>query len=282
MLRAGPFSDERVVRLANRRFIPFYFDLSDRGAAGDPDARMFVTAKRKELAGMSVPTPPVLLMCATGAVVGEVSNYADPEDVLRAMQKALREHPGCDKPTAEELNAKGVERAEIRIDLGDVEGARRILEGETGEEARYLLGRLARHRRDWEAMERAFAGVRSGALADDVRVERAWRLWHAREFEKLLAHLKDFPKASRRFTEARYLKGLAAHHLGKKDEALEIWKETIAACAQDPWIYRADWAYSSVKDGDRRVFVAGAKGSSLLGRIGYMGGANPDLKGPRE
>ena len=42
MLRAGPFSDERVTGLANRRFVPFFFDLSVRGAAGDPDARRFL------------------------------------------------------------------------------------------------------------------------------------------------------------------------------------------------------------------------------------------------
>ena len=30
MLRAGPFSDERIIR-------PFYFDLSNRGVAGDAE-----------------------------------------------------------------------------------------------------------------------------------------------------------------------------------------------------------------------------------------------------
>ena len=44
MLRAGPFSDERVIAFVNRRFVPFYFDLSNRGAAGDAAAREFVVA----------------------------------------------------------------------------------------------------------------------------------------------------------------------------------------------------------------------------------------------
>lgn len=68
MLRAGPFSDERIVRLANRRFVPFYFDLSNRGVAGDPAARKFVVKERKRLGGRSVPTPPVLFMSPDGEV----------------------------------------------------------------------------------------------------------------------------------------------------------------------------------------------------------------------
>ena len=74
MLRAGPFSDERVVRLINRRFIPFYFDLSDRGFAGDPAARKFVVAARREMGGASVSTPQVLFMTPTGKVVGSMGD----------------------------------------------------------------------------------------------------------------------------------------------------------------------------------------------------------------
>ncbi len=82
MLRAGPLSDERIVRLANRRFVSLYFDLSNRGAAGDPDARKFVVAARKELASRAVPTPPLLFISPSGEVLGQVSNYATEEQVL--------------------------------------------------------------------------------------------------------------------------------------------------------------------------------------------------------
>ena len=85
MLRAGPLSSEDVVRLANRRFVPFYFDLAIEGAAGDADARKFVVAARKDLGGGGVPTPPVLFMNAKGEVLGEVGNYATEAQVLDAF-----------------------------------------------------------------------------------------------------------------------------------------------------------------------------------------------------
>ena len=71
--------------------------------------------------------------------------------------------------------------------------------------------------------------------------------------------------------------------LQEKEEALKTWESTIKACAQDAWIYRADWAYTGLKQGKKRGgFSSGGKRSSCLNRIGYMGRKNPDLKGPRE
>ena len=57
-----------------------------------------------------------------------------------------------------------------------------------------------------------------------------------------------------------------------------MWKETIQGCSQDPWIYRADWAYTEVKDGNRKAFSAQGPKTSVLDRIGYMGRQNPDLQ----
>jgi tetratricopeptide (TPR) repeat protein len=278
VLRAGPFSDERVVALANRRFVPFFFDLSTRGAAGDADARAFVVAARKDLRGAGVATPPVLFMNAKGEVLAEVSNYATADQVLAAMLNVLKENPDVAKPSDDEAKLQGVAKAQALADLQDLDGALAALEKETGAAAAYLRGRLARLKRDWDAMERAFEKVDDAALADDVRMERAHRAWAERDFEKLRDALKDFPKESNRYTEARYHEGLAHHHLGDPDKALETWKETIKACAQDPWIYRADWAYTEVQDGGRGSFSSAKKGSSLLGRIGYMGNGNPDLR----
>lgn len=280
MLRAGPFSDERIIGLANRRFVPFYFDLNPNGAAGDADARKFVVAARKELGGEGVPTPPVLLMDADGKVLGECDNYAKADKVLAVMQKVLKEHPEFAKESGAESKLAGVERAQLLADLQELDGAAKALDGVAGAKAAYLRGRIARMRKDWDAMESALNAVDDKDLADDARMERAYKFWHAKEFEGLRDHLKDFPKESNRHTEARYLEGLALYKLDEKDAALEVWSSMIKACAQDPWIYRADWAYCNVKDGSGSMFSSDAKGSSLLGRIGYMGGRNPDLKGP--
>jgi tetratricopeptide (TPR) repeat protein len=271
VLRAGPFSDERVVRLANRRFVPFYFDLDTRGAAGDADARKFVVAARKDLKGSAVATPPVLFMTADGDVVGEVDNYASTEAILKKMHAVLDKCPDYAKPAKDERE----DDPDAAFDLGLYERAAELF-AKAGNA--YGVGRAARMLAKWDDMEKAFATVKDAALADDVTVERAYRLWVDRSFEELRDALKDVPATSNRYTEARYYLGLAYFHLDAKVDALKVWKETIKACSQDPWIYRADWAYCDVKDGGKGSYSSADPGSSCLGRIGYMGRRNPDLK----
>ncbi len=272
------------MRLANRRFISFYFDLANRGAAGDPLARKFVVAARKELGGRGVPTPPLLFMNTDGKVLGEVSNYASADAVLAAMQKVLKDHSDYNAPTEAEKNEKSpIRRAQVMIDLQRYDDARKLLEKHADTvAAQYVLGRLARWRKDWKAMDEHFEKVDDQKLADDLRMERAYRHWEVGDVKQLAEHLKGFPKPSNRFTEARYYEGLAAYHRGDKKAATEIWQSTITGCGQDPWVYRADWAYTASKDDQRtggfRVFSTGGKRTSLLGRIGYMGRGNPDLE----
>lgn len=270
------------MRLANRRFVPFYFDLSNSGVAGDAAARAFVVPRKPALGGNAVPTPPVLFMTPAGQIVGEVSNYATSAQVLAAMLRVLREQPTFARPTAEETALTDpLARAELRIDLQDPAGAAALLADQTSARARYLLGRLARWRGDWAAMERHLAAVEDAALADDVRMERAHRLWQTRRFAELEAALTGFPVDSNRFSEARYHLGLAVFHQGRVDAARAIWHKTVTGCSQDPWIYRADWAFCQAKQrGERRGFSTMGARTSLLNRIGYMGRRNPDLAGP--
>jgi len=61
--------------------------------------------------------------------------------------------------------------------------------------------------------------------------------------------------------------------------ALRIWKETIHVCAQNPWVYRADWAYTNIMQPPRARFTTADTPVSLLNRIGYAGPQNLDLKG---
>ena len=281
MLRAGPFSDERVIRLINLRFVPFYFDLSDSGAAADPAARKFVVAAREELGGDTVPVPPILLMNVEGAVLGEVGNYASPDAFLSSLLGVLAAHPDYAEPSEAERIARTVlERAEICIGLQDYAGAEKLLEQETSDEAHYLLGRIARLRRDWEGMERHFREIASGALQPDVRVERAHRLWLERRYAELRSHLAAFPKTHPRYAEARYLEGLALFHLGDLEAAKALWKQTIQSCSENPWIYRADWAYSSLAAPPSRLMSTADARVSPLARVGYLGPRNPDLEGP--
>jgi tetratricopeptide (TPR) repeat protein len=282
VLRAGPFSDERIIRLANRRFVPFFFDLSTSGFAGDADARAFVVKVRPDYGGRGVPTPDVLFMTPQGKLLGQISNYASADQILKAMRRILKEHPEFNKPGADEAAAKTpLARARIAYDLLDFEAARRELARTEGPEAAYLLGRMAREEGDWKAADEHFAKVNDEKLLDDVRMERAYTFWKEKRFAELRDHLRAFPKESNRYTEARYYEGLAHFHLKKAETALAIWKSTIEASKQDPWVYRADWAYCNAKEkGGTRLFSSSAgKRTSCLNRIGYMGRRNPDLKG---
>ena len=260
--------------------MPFYFDLANRGFAGDAAAREFVVAQRKELGGRGVPTPPLLLMTPGGKVLGEVSNYASADKVLGVMRRVLAEHPEYNRPGEDEKRVEdALGRARILIDLLDYEGARKALAGSKDAAARYVLGRLARRDGDWKSMEKQFSGIDDAGLKDDMRVERAYRFWVGGKFKELRDHLDGFPSKSNRYSEARYLEGLALFHVGSKDKALEVWKSTIQGCTQDPWIYRADWAYCNAKQaGKRRSFSTRGPRTSLLNRIGYMGRRNPDLE----
>ncbi len=278
MLRAGPLSDERIIRLANRRFVPFFFDLDSGGAVSDKDARAFVVKARKALGGNGVPTPPVLFMTPDGDVLGEADNYATADTILKAMKQVLEKHPDYAKESAAEAALTGLDRADFLVDLGDLDGAKAVLEKEKGAKAAYALGRVLRLQKNFDAADAAFAKVDDADLADDVRIERAYRHWHAREFDKLRDALAGFPATSNRLTEARYFEGLAFFHLDDKEKACAIWKETIEKSKQDAWIYRADWAYCGVKEKGGGGFSSAKKGASCLGRIGYMGARNPDLK----
>ena len=211
-----------------------------------------------------------------------MSNYASVEKVLAAMLEVLEKHPEYRRSPKQGEKLDAVERGEWLIDLHDYDGARAVLASTKSQEGLYLTGHLARLEGDWDAMEKALAQVDSKKLADDVRMERAYRCWFARDFGKLLAQLVDFPKESRRYSESRYYTGLAHYHQGEKEKAIEIWKATVQGCSEDPWIYRSDWAYYNCKAPKKKRFVAGGGKNSLLGRHGYMGNRNPDLAGPGE
>jgi len=279
------------MRLINRRFVPLYFDLSNNGVMADSDARKFVVRANKSLGGRGVPTPNLMIMTTKGKVVVEVSNYGTTAEVLKGLRRALKKHPEFNQPSELEKNhTDDIMAAQIKIDLLEYGAAAKILKQLTKNKkapdqvhghANYLLGRLARMDRDWQRMASHLEKVKSKDLADDVRMEQAYRFWYEEDYEQLRDHLSQFPKDSNRFTEASYHLGLAHYHLDKKKKARKTWSACIKSCSQDPWIYRADWAYTQSKEsGSSRAFSSAGKRNSLLNRIGYMGRRNADLSGP--
>jgi hypothetical protein len=281
VLRAGPFSDERVRRLANRRFVCLYFDLADDGAAGDPDARKFVVKLKKELGGNGVPPPNVLLVTPDGVLAGEAGNFEGTDEVYSAMRKALKDKPEFDAESeTEKAAATPFEKAQIAFDLGKRKTAVELLAEPRSEKEWLFLAHVQRWRGKWEEMEAALKHVTDEAMQGDVLIERAWRAWKEEKYETLRDLLADFPAGSARETEAKYFAALARYHLGEKKEALKAWKALAKAEVEDPWVYRADWAYMSEKQRGKTSFSSGDADRSPLGRIGYMGRENPDLKGP--
>lgn len=283
MLRAGPFSDERVISWINRRFVPISFDLSNRGTLGDPAARNFVIAVHPELGKGSVNTPPVMFMTPDGELVGETTKFFTAEETLEGIAKILEEHPEWDVDAPEDRGLEGLARVRLLVDTQRWDAARELLATIPGDRARFDSGRLARRDGDFEAMAMSFDAIEGDGLGLEIAIEKARALWQQGRFQGLLDALVDFPMDHARASEARYFRGLALYHLDKKDEAMEVWKRQCEVCTQDPWVYRADWAHDGAQSNGKRqkVFTTGAGSSSLLGRIGYMGRPNPDLAGPR-
>lgn len=289
MLRAGPSSDERIARLVNRRLVPFVFDLLGGALA---DAKAFVVAQNKELGRRIASNEPLMIMRPDGRVLGETIRYDDTRHILGMLRRVLRRHDEFDRPREDEKTAQGpIAKAEILIDLCQVASARALLEsvepeGEEGrlyERARYMLARLARMERGFDEMEEHLKAVKGKEHEDDVRMERAYALWFDKDYEALAAKLRNFPKDSQRYTEARYYEGLAWHLLGKKKKARRIWKDTIEAHPEDPWIYRADRVHWSSKAGPARAgtfMISGGRRRTPLGRISYLAWRNPELNGP--
>jgi hypothetical protein len=278
VLRAGPFSDERISGLINARFVPVYFDLGSNSPAADAAAREFVVKLEPKLGGRSVPTPPVLLANAAGELFGEVSNYASEQELRRVLLETLAAHPEYAQPAPAEEAAGAVERARLAMLLGDEDTARALLAHETGDEARLLLAQMARRGADWEALERHLADLSDSARALHRPLELAYRERAARRFADMQRRLDGVPRENPRYDEARYLYGLALFHQGKVAEARATWAALVAAVGESRWTYRADWAHAGAAepDGGRRSFSAtGPK--TLLGRHGYMGRRNPDL-----
>lgn len=231
--------------------MPFYFDMFG-GYAGDAVAKEIIGGKRPELTRGSIGVNPILFLEPDGEIVGEIlATEATTQGLLEKLESMLAEHPEFDRPAAEELAVEDpIERAELLIDLLRDEEADRVLAAVDSPRASYLRGRLARFRCDFDAMKEHFAdfGEKSD-LADHVRMELAYQLWHEKRYEALVEHLADFPRSSERLTEAVYYRGLALYHAGEPARARSMWKSAIEEHRQDRWIYRMDWAYADSDTG---------------------------------
>lgn len=135
-MRAGGFAEPRVIRLINRRFVPFFFNTNGLGEGDDNDATTFVEGKLEtsyaHLSGFS-PDP-------GGSHVGTSALYASKDELFEFLLELLAAHPELAEDTPEEsalfeaaaLQQAGpatlLEAAAVNEELGRYEAARGLVE----------------------------------------------------------------------------------------------------------------------------------------------------------
>jgi len=223
-MRAGAFSDERVIALMNRRFVSYYFNRSGKGEGGNAKASAFTTGKTKNpYAYFAAFTP-------DGTYLGESEIYATKDDIVLWLRKLLDDHPELDKPTPEEEHAEGLERARVLEETGHFAEAREKYQtiGSPLDEAR-----LARYAKDWESHEKALARIEA---KDQVAAERGLRLVEQRKWEDARALLekavREHPESARR-AEMRFALGVACWFLYDRDWAKFHWMWVVEKMPDD-------------------------------------------------
>ena len=293
------------MRLINRRFVPFAFDLSavtidtpeiSMGALCDASARRFVLEHRPELEGESVSTPPVLVLTPDGELLAEIDNYSTEDAFFAALRDLLRDHPEWNTPAATETAAMKqgegsaeslASRAELETDLGNYELA-------LGELSRALLHEcdptkrltilcqilhvayLGRDDRVFRAVQRSLGEASQFIAAAAIDVAQ-WRC-RTQDFRGVLAALDgvDGLESDEFRSEARYLTAVARFGIGEREQSRALLQAILADPVVGPWTYRADWALFSLDHPTKSSFST-SDAKTCLGRLGYMGRLNPDF-----
>lgn len=223
-MRAGAFSDERVIALINRRFVPYYFNRSGMGEGGSAAASAFTKGKTKN------PYAYFAAFSPDGTYLGESEIYATKDDIVLWLRKLLDDHPELDKPTPLEERAEGLAAARVLEENGRFAEARGryVALGSPLDEAR-----LARYAKDWEAHGKALARVEA---ADEVAAETGLRLVAERKWDDARAHLEKavraYPESARR-AEMRFALGVACWFLDDRDWAKFHWMWVVENLPDD-------------------------------------------------
>lgn len=139
-MRAGAFTDLRVIRLINRRFIPFYFNTGGPGLGRDDEANQFVDGlarDHEEFARLRIITDPYGTTSNTVAYFGAFSTkddgkllglaggwknekeahdlerlYPSKDEVFEVLLKVLKDNPDYNKFSTQEQRA--IDRAKAQ------------------------------------------------------------------------------------------------------------------------------------------------------------------------
>lgn len=274
-----------MIRLLNRRFVNFYYDMTPEGVAYDPEAEKVLKGLNPDqLAIQATLNPHVVLVSPDGEYLEELHGYSHPDSAVNQLMELLRKHPEWAQPTDEERATKGpIAKARILIDLMELDVAKALIAEIDSDEARFLRGHIARLQGDVSGMTQNLEALAANPENHDARLEYAWRFWHEEEYQELYDALADFPDDHARRDEAQYLIGLSLYHRGEREAAREQWASMIKGCSLSPWVYRADWAYFCTTF-EMSVHEGGERGMqpydtfTPLNRHGYGYRGHPDLK----
>jgi hypothetical protein len=277
--RAGPLVDDAVVRLIQRRFVPYYFELDERGARYDETAAKLAMELCPDLAFPSVmPTPPVILATPEGKLLSTVSVYVSAADFLDSLASAVAQNEPYGELTASEAGLESrTERAQVLHDLRQLDAALEALGDDQSSHAWFLRGAIAQEQERWDEMDAAFKMVTDDNWKNEISVRELYRYWTIRNLDGIRQLAASLAPDHPRHQEAMYYLGLACYHSGDRDEALRVWGDSIQAHPDTAWSLRLDWTRGQAIRGPDAPMLEGPP-ESLLNRVFLSPHGNPDLK----
>lgn len=251
-MRAGAFTEMRVIDLLNQRFVPFYFNTGGPGLGRDPAAEAFVKDKMKNpFAYLAAFTP-------SGELLGTTEVYADKDDVFEFLKDLLDRHPEFATPTNDEFTIiaaadsndpvsvlKAAKLHEVLGDYGSAEPLYRKILGTSGSlslhnDSYRALARIARYQKEWDSLESILQEVEKSdtkGVEGDVVMERAYALMDAKkhmDVRKLLeSAIAEHPESDR-IAEFRFYAGVAAFFLDDTEHAYHHWCWVVENLPENP------------------------------------------------
>lgn len=279
-LRAVSLVDSRVVNFINRRFVPYYFDMDKMGSQYDENASKLAINLHPELGYFSaMPTPPLLLMTPERKMLGYVSNFLGPDELMKRIGEILDENSDYKMLNADERAIQDpVKKARVYYELRQLDKAMELLDQQSNSEAYYLRGLIAREQQDWPQMKASFKMVTEQSRMDDIDIEIGIRYWTIKNYEGLKAKFATIRKDHPRYQEAMYYLGLAYFLTNDPDRCMEIWEQAIETDRKSAWAFRLDWSLGLAKLGPDQFITAYQSLPSVLGRKYMSPDGNPDMK----
>ncbi len=265
--RAGPLVDGRVVKLINRRFVPYYFEMDALATMYDKSAAEIMVRTISELRfSATMPTPPFVVMTADGKSLGDVSVFSTADKLLESLALLLHESAEHSQLNDSEKSLDVIEQANILFELRDLDAAIEMLGNDQSSAAWFLRGMIACERSDWAEMKGAFRMVTDESYFSGMEIQEIHRLWATGNYQALKSRVSTLSEEFPFWDEATYYAGLAYYHSDEIERALEIWEKGITTHPESPWALRMDWTRGIAKYGPERPLMMNHRPESLLGR----------------